>query len=312
MKNENDELIRQISKRAMEKIFKTGELPMPDVYEFYFKQLYKEEGAADYQLYADHIKAKIYAKKLKRETENIKNVIDDAISVISDHSEKVSNSERKLSSVVNLDVSKNTASRIINEIEIIRDANKLLREQMKTSNDILSYEAKLFDKMLVVGFNDHLTGIGMRNLLEEAMIKEMERVKRYNIKLSILMLDLDDFKQVNDNYGHTVGDRVLQSAANIFKTNMRSTDSVFRYGGDEFIIILPETNSEQATIVGNKILNKISKTQYRYKDNLFSITCSCGMTSVSKEDNMESVLKRVDKALYEVKSHEKGTLYCII
>jgi len=152
----------------------------------------------------------------------------------------------------------------------------------------------------------------MRRLLEETIVKELERVKRYNIKLSILMLDLDNFKKVNDSYGHIVGDRVLQAVANIFKTSMRSTDSVFRYGGDEFIVVLPETDSEQATITGNKILNRISKTQYRYKNSLFSITCSCGITGVSKKDSMESVLTRVDKALYEVKSHVKGGVYCTI
>lgn len=307
-----DEVVRQISEKAINKISQTGELPTPDIYEFYFKQLYEKEEMTDYQLYADQMKAKISSKKLKRETDKIKEVIDDVINAVNDHSEKVSKSERELSNIVDVDISKNTASKIIDTVEIIKDANKLLREHMETSNSILIYEAKLFEKMLSTGFTDHLTGIGMRRLLEETIIKELERVKRYNIKLSILMLDLDNFKRVNDNYGHIVGDRVLQAVANIFRTSMRSTDSVFRYGGDEFIVVLPETDSEKATITGNKILSKISKTQYRYKDSLFSITCSCGITSVSKKDSMESVLTRVDSALYEVKSHVKGGIYCTI
>lgn len=145
---------------------------------------------------------------------------------------------------------------------------------------------------------DTLTQVFNRTKYYEIMKRETERTKRYDHPLSIIMFDIDHFKKVNDIYGHAVGDYVLRTLTQIVKKNLRETDYLVRWGGEEFIIIAPDTDLKKAEILAER--NRKASEKYKY-DRAGTITVSFGVTQFIKDDNEETVIKRADDALYEAK-----------
>ncbi|NOZ83485.1 MAG: GGDEF domain-containing protein [Epsilonproteobacteria bacterium] len=308
----NSRLIEKIANEALLRMSEGKEIPTPKVYESYFKACVAENGITNYDEFISTADRKNKIVSLEKSTKNINYVADNILNAVSEHTDKLSESEKNLEEIVNLEDIIKKSKRLVSEITAIKDANKLLKKHINRINNIVNHELVMIEKMENVALRDYLTGIGNRQLFDMDLKSEMSRSKRYNRNVSILMLDLDDFKHVNDSYGHVAGDKVLQSVVNYTKSNIRTSDSVYRYGGDEFIVLLPETNSRQAADVGNKILNSLNNIKYKYKSTLFKVTSSCGMTVINKNDSMESVLERLDNALYSVKRVEKGEFYCVI
>lgn len=154
---------------------------------------------------------------------------------------------------------------------------------------------------------DILTGLMNRRAYYEISISENQRLQRYHRDFSIIMLDVDDFKEINDNYGHHEGDRVLKSVAFIIKDNMRENDHAFRLGGDEFLILLPESNEEQAYHVAERMRKEIENKKYLSDTYTYSISSSFGLSQFRDNDaNLEAVARRADKALYRVKKSGKN------
>ena len=156
----------------------------------------------------------------------------------------------------------------------------------------------LESELKTLAVTDTLTQVFNRTKYYEIMEREIERTKRYDHPLSIIMFDIDHFKKVNDMYGHTVGDYVLQTLTQIVKENLRDTDYLVRWGGEEFIIIAPETDLKKAEILAER--NRKASEGYKY-DHIGTITASFGVTQFTKDDNEDTVIKRVDDALYEAK-----------
>ncbi len=167
---------------------------------------------------------------------------------------------------------------------------------------------KLNKKLHALAHKDPLTGTQNRLAFMKAIEEEIERAKRYKTPLSIIMFDIDFFKKINDTYGHGIGDEVLKKLAETIEKNLRKTDKLFRIGGEEFIIILPNTNIENAKIVAEKLRKAICKTDFGKPGR---ITISLGVTSFTKEDNEDSFLDRVDKALYMAKNNGRNRLEVI-
>lgn len=150
---------------------------------------------------------------------------------------------------------------------------------------------------------DSLTGICNRSKFDEMLLVELSRARRHSTPLSILMLDIDHFKNVNDTFGHHIGDIVLQElAANITK-NIRMQDCFARWGGEEFILLLPHTTGEQAAQFAENCRVQIEKLRIK---GLEGITCSFGVTELRADDNIFSFSKRVDAALYRAKSEGRN------
>ena len=121
------------------------------------------------------------------------------------------------------------------------------------------------------------------------------------------MLDMDNFKEVVDTYGHQAGDRVLKNVASTIKKSLRESDFAFRMGGDEFIILLPETNAERAYHLADRIRSKIEDIKLKKHTRRLSIGSSMGISEFKKDDaSLEVVLKRADEALYRVKNSSKN------
>lgn len=150
---------------------------------------------------------------------------------------------------------------------------------------------------------DFLTGLGNRGWFMNEAVKELYRSLRYDHPLSLLMLDIDFFKRVNDKYGHQTGDLVLKMVADSFKTLLRDTDICGRIGGEEFAILLPETNFEKALEIANRLHTKIAATEINLLDTKLQITLSIGLSALSSpQDTIDLLISKADKALYEAKN----------
>jgi len=156
------------------------------------------------------------------------------------------------------------------------------------------------EKAIQKSITDSLTSLYNREYMNIQLETLISKTRRDNSDLSLMLVDIDFFKKVNDTYGHLVGDTVLIKVANILKTKTRDIDMVVRYGGEEFVIILPNTNKQNAINLANKLNIEVSKIIFEELDNT-NITISIGVSKYIKEDTMQSLIKRADDALYEAK-----------
>jgi two-component system cell cycle response regulator len=152
---------------------------------------------------------------------------------------------------------------------------------------------------------DSLTGLHNRQAILGKLRELINRAKRYKEDFSLSMLDIDHFKRVNDRYGHLTGDEVLEKIAALIRQNIRDTDIAGRYGGEEFIIILPQANLSSALVVAERIRNIIENTEMKDSaGNVFAITVSQGLSGWERGEDAYSLISRADEALYKAK--EKG------
>lgn len=155
---------------------------------------------------------------------------------------------------------------------------------------------------------DPLTNTGNRLAMDQSLQREIDLAKRNQLPLSVLMLDIDHFKQINDNYGHSIGDDVLKTIAATIKAQLRNVDMVFRYGGEEFLILLSGTCNDAAAIVGERVRHAVSKMPIALNCQPLSLSISVGCATLQSGENTESLLKRVDTALYAAKRDGRNRL----
>lgn len=155
----------------------------------------------------------------------------------------------------------------------------------------------------LLSITDQLTGAYNRRKIEEVLSSEIEKFKRYNGPLALMMLDIDHFKLVNDTHGHQIGDTVLVKITNIINNTIRTTDVLGRWGGEEFILILPNANIESATILAQRIRQNIENFDF---DIAGRQTASIGLCLFLESDNQNSIIARIDKALYEAKENGRN------
>jgi diguanylate cyclase (GGDEF)-like protein len=162
---------------------------------------------------------------------------------------------------------------------------------------------------------DNLTGLYNSRYLYGTLMREYNRCERFNLKLSLIMLDIDNFKEINDTYGHQCGDAVLSEIGRLLQVTLRGYDFAVRYGGDEFIIVLSQNTVIGAHIVAERI-RKIIEESPRLKElnGGNSVTMSLGVATYPDDtmDGFESLLNKVDRALYSAKRDGRNKVaYCI-
>ncbi|WP_045856490.1 GGDEF domain-containing protein [Teredinibacter purpureus] len=158
--------------------------------------------------------------------------------------------------------------------------------------------------------HDTLTGLPNREAYNERAFHELQRFQRYGHSLAIAVCDIDHFKKINDSFGHQAGDKVLKLIARVVSTRLRKVDFVSRYGGEEFVILLPETSPAEGKKALDKIRKVVSKAAFRFKDRPVNMTISFGITAFISDDSVESAFERADKALYTAKN--SGRNCCVI
>jgi len=153
---------------------------------------------------------------------------------------------------------------------------------------------------------DYLTGLYSKSYYENHLDIAIKEAELKGKTFSVSMIDIDDFKEINDQYGHIAGDRVLKSVAEIMQLNMRSVDICSRYGGDEFIVILSETKSEHAVLICERILDRISSLDLRYDGSIINVSLSIGIAEWENGMDRDDLIECADQAMYVSKSTGKN------
>ena len=183
---------------------------------------------------------------------------------------------------------------------------KLLDMQSKVEK--LEEQSKVFEKRIqeqqAQNLLDALTKLNNRAAFDEFFAKEMVRSQHNNSSLAIAVADLDNFKRINDTYGHTAGDKTLQVLANTFKKQLDNDAFIARYGGEEFVFIFLKQDKEEVLKKLNALKSNVSKLPFKFKNNKVSMTLSIGVTHIKPDDNVHIAFERADSSLYEAK--EKG------
>lgn len=149
---------------------------------------------------------------------------------------------------------------------------------------------------------DALTGAHNRAAMNETLDREVELAHRHHSAFSIVMFDLDHFKKINDNYGHVTGDDVLRECVECSNQALRGTDMLFRYGGEEFVVLLPGVNATGAVLAAERLRSIIEKHVFDSRNGTVPVTVSVGTASLTLQDTVKTLLERADKALYIAKS----------
>lgn len=187
-------------------------------------------------------------------------------------------------------------------VETLRRLAELETEMAKLRVD--------FDEQQSLSMIDPLTGVYNRLGYMEGVTREYARLKRQGGTLSIAIFDLDFFKQINDQFGHATGDKVLTSVAALLRKHVRGIDQICRYGGEEFVLVMPETDLEGAANVADKLRSVVGTSQFRFKDTPVPVTMSCGVATFHNEDTIDDVFERADRALYRAKNLGRNR-YCV-
>src|SRR3989344_3726891 len=164
---------------------------------------------------------------------------------------------------------------------------------------------KNIDYLYEIATIDEKTGVYNNKFFKTVSEMELDKVNRGIGPLSLLILDLDNFKKLNDTYGHMIGDKMLKRLGLVMKENTRKYDIISRFGGEEFIILLPNTNIKRAITVCNRLRIKIQQDKETIK---YRVTISGGLTEYKKGDSIKRMQQRADKALYQAKKLGKNRI----
>ncbi len=170
-------------------------------------------------------------------------------------------------------------------------------------------DSRHFDRVITGTTHDRLTGLFNRTYFDETYEQQVSLAKRYNTDLSILFLDIDDFKDVNDNMGHLAGDVALQQVASAIQRAKRESDTAARYGGEEFVLLMPHTPNASASILAERIRKEIESTEIIYNKETFTLTVSGGLASFPLNSvNPQDLLYMADSAVYLAKGAGKNNI----
>ncbi len=155
---------------------------------------------------------------------------------------------------------------------------------------------------------DGLTQIFNRRYFLEQLDREVSRCKRYRRNLSLILFDIDHFKNINDSYGHLAGDYVLKQLATVIRGKIRREDVLARYGGEEFVIVLPEIDVGGAAAFAEKVRKLVEKAPFRFEDTRIAVTVSVGAATCKESDDAAGLIKSADEKLYEAKNAGRNTV----
>lgn len=230
---------------------------------------------------------------------------------ISGHGKALGDLALKISEAHDYNEIKSIVDQMIIETKELVTSGKKLQTRMKISSQDLKQLQQELEKSQEEAQTDSLTLLINRRGLEKKLELERIRAKQNNAPFSIIMVDIDHFKRVNDNFGHLIGDSLLKSIAHLLKAHLRRNDLAARYGGEEFLILLPETGIEGATAVARKIRKTLATKEWKLKEtgeSMGKITVSMGISTYKLNEPEENLIKRADDALYLAKKNGRDQI----
>ena len=192
--------------------------------------------------------------------------------------------------------------------ELLLRLRRVLKERQLSSE-----RTRMMQKLQKLAITDGLTKLYNSRSFYSQLELEVDRYNRYKHPLSLLLLDIDNFKEFNDNFGHLEGDKVLVRFSQIIKSCLRTNDSAYRYGGEEFTVILPETNGEEAKTVAQRIRASLESEKFRPIPNKNAkITISIGVTQYFPKEELSAFIRRADKAMYLSKKNGRNRVSVLL
>ncbi|MFQ5759807.1 MAG: GGDEF domain-containing protein [Acidiferrobacterales bacterium] len=184
----------------------------------------------------------------------------------------------------------------------------LVAAPIKREYDMRQYAERRADELGEQAITDSLTGTRNRRGITISALEAMAHAERYGHPLSVAMLDVDHFKEVNDTHGHKAGDRALQGVAAILTEALRLPDKVGRYGGEEFLLVMPETGLEETSKITERIRQQVSEAEFDIGDRKVKLTISIGAALFEKGEDLEQLVSRADRALYRAKGSGRNSV----
>jgi len=231
----------------------------------------------------------------------------------SDYHDKVETCAQRIATAKNITELRTVIDEVMRETRIIqlnaqrsRDELRVTQQRVRESEQRISELQVELDKASSLVRHDQLTGALNRHGLEEVFQKEAARTQRRRTPLSIAILDIDNFKKLNDSLGHDAGDAALVHLITVIKNTMRPTDLVARFGGEEFVIILPDTALDEATHALQRLQRELTKHYFMHDNQKLLITFSAGVTEYQAGEEQAQAIKRADSAMYEAKHTGKN------
>jgi two-component system, cell cycle response regulator len=192
--------------------------------------------------------------------------------------------------------------------ELLLRLRRVLKERRLTQERV-----QMLDKLKRLSITDGLTKLYNSRYFYNQLKAEIDRTSRYQRPLSLLLMDIDQFKEYNDSFGHLEGDKVLLRLGQVIRSCLRKMDSAYRYGGEEFTVILPETEGDEAATVAERIRSSVSAEIFypRSRDEKFNITISIGVTEYIHDEEIAIFVQRADKAMYLSKQSGRNRVSCL-
>ena len=184
----------------------------------------------------------------------------------------------------------------------------LVAAPIKREYDMRQYAERRADELGEQAITDSLTGARNRRGITISVLEAMAHAERYGHPLSVAMVDVDYFKEVNDTHGHKAGDRVLQGVAAILTEALRLPDKVGRYGGEEFLLVMPETGLDETSTLTERIRQQVSEAEFDIGDRKVKLTISIGAVLFEKGEDLEQLVSRADRALYRAKESGRNSV----
>lgn len=261
------------------------------------------------------LKASIFDAKeaIKQMLAGFVDHLADFAEVTSDYHDKIENCAEKISLAKDISELGGVLDEVMRETRAVqintqrsRDELRMTQQKVEESDARIRELERELEATSDLVRHDQLTGVLNRRGLEEIFSKETARAVRHDTPLCIALLDIDNFKKLNDSLGHTTGDQALIHLATVCRDTLRPQDTIARYGGEEFIILLPETELDDAAQAIMRLQRELTKKFFLYNNEKVLITFSAGLTQMTKVDNQASAIERADKAMYEAKTSGKN------
>ena len=194
----------------------------------------------------------------------------------------------------------------LGEMQKVREHSHTLNDELAEHKKNSTLLAEKLEQSQAQALVDPLTNVLNRSAYNLKMVQLTHEFKRYNEEWALLVLDIDHFKKFNDDFGHKLGDKVLKSVAGTVSDSIRASDQIFRYGGEEFVVILGRINAKTATQLAEKICRQVEKDYFVDGDKKFQVTISMGGAIIRKDDTEMSLFERADKAMYRAKNNGRN------
>ena len=199
-------------------------------------------------------------------------------------------------------------STLMQEIDRVISTNTALKGELASSQEILAVQRQQIEQLQTAVRIDGLTQLANRAYFDEKLSEMIKVLQRYNESFCLMMIDVDNFKTINDSFGHPGGDRILKGVTFKIKESLRGSDFLARYGGDEFAIILIKTSAKSAIDVAWKLCSTMRESRFLLDEIPVNVSLSIGVAEADPNDTEETLIKRADKALYRVKETGRNSV----